>query len=84
MNSTFHFPLSTFHFQLFFACAVHPRALDRSPALDRHAERGKKDDSGSKVVDDDADVVQSLDRHVPTVAETVRGGPRLYSSVAGS
>ena len=44
--------------------AVHPRALDRRLAFERHAERGKKSDSGSKVVDDDADVVQSLDRHV--------------------
>jgi len=28
----------------------------------------KKSDSGCKVVDDDADVVQSLDRHVPSIA----------------
>ena len=28
----------------------------------------KKSDSGCKVVDDDADVIQSLDRHVPTIA----------------
>src|SRR5918995_4375183 len=45
--------------------AVHPRALDRHLAFERHAERGEKSDSGCKVVDDDADVVQSLDRHVP-------------------
>src|SRR5882762_3323353 len=42
--------------------AVHPRAFER------HAERGEKSDSGCKVVDDDADVVQSLDRHVPSIA----------------
>ena len=48
--------------------AVHPRALDRHLAFDRHAERGEKSDSGRKVVDDDADVIQSLDRHVPTIA----------------
>ena len=54
--------------------AVHPRALDRRLAFDRHAERGEKSDRGCKVVDDDADVVQSLDRHVPSVAEAVRGG----------
>src|SRR5919206_3768078 len=62
--------------------AVHPRALDRHLAFDRHAERGKKSDSGCKVVDDDADVVQSLDRHVPSIAEAVRGGPgRPFSRV---
>jgi hypothetical protein len=54
--------------------AVHPRALDRHLAFERHAERGEKSDSGCKVVDDDADVVQSLDRHVPSRAEAVRGG----------
>ena len=32
---------------------------------ERHAARGEKSDSGCKVVDDDADVVQSLDRRVP-------------------
>jgi hypothetical protein len=46
--------------------AVHPRALDSRLAFVRHAERGEKSDSGCKVVDDDADVVQSLDRHVPS------------------
>lgn len=53
---------------------IHPRALDPRLAFDRHAERGEKSDSGGKVVDDDADVVQSLDRHVPSIAEAVRGG----------
>ena len=48
--------------------AVHPWALDRHLAFDRHAERGEKSDRGRKVVDDDADVIQSLDRHVPTIA----------------
>src|SRR5947199_3410462 len=47
--------------------AVHPRALDRHLAFYRHAERGEKSDSGCKVIDDDADVVQSLDRHVPSM-----------------
>jgi hypothetical protein len=55
--------------------AVHPRALDWRLAFDHHAERGEKSDRGCKVVDDDADVVQSLDRHVPSIAEAVRGGP---------
>src|ERR671939_1444919 len=53
--------------------AVHPRALNRRLAFARHAERGEKSDSGCKVVDDDADVVQSLDRHVPSIAEALRG-----------
>src|ERR1041385_1260662 len=44
--------------------AVHPRALDSRLAFDRHAEGSEKSDSGCKVVNDDADVVQSLDRHV--------------------
>jgi hypothetical protein len=52
--------------------AVHPRALDRRLAFDGHAERGEKSDSGCKVVDDDADVVQSLDRHVPSIAGRAR------------
>src|ERR1700716_1444957 len=56
--------------------AVYPRALDRRLAFDRHAERSEKSDSGCKVVNDDADVVQSLDRHVPNIAEAVRGVPR--------
>ena len=54
--------------------AVHPRTLDRGLAFDRHAQRGEKSDRGCKVVNDDADVVQSLDRHVPSLAEAVRGG----------
>ena len=48
--------------------AVHPRAFDRRLAFDRHAERGKKGDGGCKVIDDNANVVQSLDRHVPSPA----------------
>src|SRR4029077_20438200 len=48
--------------------AVHPRALDRHLAFDRHAERGEKSDGGREVVDDDADVIQSLDRHASSIA----------------
>jgi hypothetical protein len=48
--------------------AVHPRTLDGRLAFERHAKRGEKSDSACKVVDDDADVVQSLDRHVPSMA----------------
>src|SRR2546421_12640003 len=40
--------------------------LGKIASLD--SERGEKSDSGCKVVVDDADVVQSLDRHVPSIA----------------
>ena len=53
---------------------VHPRALDRRLAFERHTERGEKSDSGCEVVDDDANVVQSLDSHFPSIAEAFRGG----------
>ena len=45
--------------------AVHPRALDRRLAFERHAEGGEEGNGGWEVVDDDADMVHSLDRHVP-------------------
>src|SRR5262245_5115723 len=44
--------------------AVHPRALDPCVTFERHAERSEECGRCRKVVDDDADVVQSLDRHV--------------------
>ncbi len=47
--------------------AVDPRAIDRRLAFERHAERGEKSDGGCKVVNDDADVVHSLDRHAPII-----------------
>src|SRR2546423_9326681 len=40
--------------------------LGKIASLD--SERGEKSDSGCKVVDDDADVIHSLDRHVPILA----------------
>ena len=49
--------------------AVHPWAFNRCLAFDCHAERGEKSDGSREVVDDDADVVQSLDRHVPSITE---------------
>src|SRR5690348_8750567 len=55
--------------------AVPPRALDQRLPFTPHAERGENSDSAGKVGDDDGDVVQSLDRHVPSIAEAVRGGP---------
>src|SRR5215207_9965795 len=59
--------------------AVHPRALDRRLTLQLQTELGKESDSGCKVVDDDADVVQSLDRHFPTIGEAEGDGQgRLF------
>src|SRR6476646_1551608 len=65
--------------------AIHPRALDGRLAFERHAEGGEKSDGGCKVVDDDADVVQSLDRHVPSICPydergTRKIGFRLFSN----
>jgi hypothetical protein len=37
-------------------------------------EFGEESDSGCKVLDDDAYVVQSLDRHVPSIGEAERDG----------
>jgi hypothetical protein len=39
------------------------------------SERGEKSDRGVKVFDDNADVVQTLDGHVLSIAVPVRGGP---------
>src|SRR5215213_3434337 len=47
--------------------AVHPLSLYRRLTLRLQTELGKESASGCKVVDDDADVVQSLDRHVPSI-----------------
>ena len=44
--------------------AVHPGAFDRRLAYKRHPEGGEEGNGGREVVDDDADMVHSLDRHV--------------------
>ncbi len=54
--------------------AVYPWTFNWRLAFDRHAKRSEKSDRGSKIVDNDTDVVQSLDRHVTSIVETVRGG----------
>src|SRR5918998_4369971 len=54
--------------------AVHPLSLYRRLTLLLQTELGKESDSGCKVVDDDAYVVQSLDRHVPSIGEAERDG----------
>jgi hypothetical protein len=54
--------------------AVHPGALDRPLAFQRHAESSEEANGGCEVVDDDADMVHSLDRHVPSFS---RGNARL-------
>src|SRR5919202_1110867 len=59
--------------------AVHPLSLDRRLTLQLQTELGKESDSGCKVVDDDADVVQSLDHHLPTIGEAEGDGQcRLF------
>jgi hypothetical protein len=52
--------------------AVHPLSLYRRLSLQLQTELGKESDSGCKVVDDDAEVVQSLDRHVPSIGQAER------------
>ena len=55
--------------------AVHPGAFDRHLAFKRHAEGGEEGNGGWEVVDDDADMVHSLDRHVPSLVGTMRDCP---------
>src|SRR5947208_2297138 len=52
--------------------SVHPGAFDRHLAFKRHAEDGEEGNGGWEVVDDDADMVHSLDRHVPSLAGAMR------------
>ena len=52
--------------------SVHPGAFDRHLAFKRHAEGGEEGNGGWEVVDDDADMVHSLDRHVPSLAGAMR------------
>src|ERR671911_2694241 len=54
--------------------AVDPLSLYRRLTLRLQTELGKESDSGCKVLDDDAYVVQSLDRHVPSIGEAERDG----------
>src|SRR5215217_8852871 len=60
--------------------AVHPLSLDRRLTLQLQTELGKESDSGCKVVDDDADVVQSLDRHFPTIERVAVKSDRYTTS----
>lgn len=55
--------------------AVHPLSLDRRLTLPLQTELGKESNSGCKVVDDDADVVQALDRHVPIIGQAEHDCP---------
>src|ERR671916_433890 len=64
--------------------AVHPLSLYRRLTLLLQTELGKESDSGSKVVDDDAYVVQSLDRHLPSIGEAERDGPSRLFLALGS
>src|SRR5215217_8018993 len=59
--------------------AVHPLSLYRRLTLKLQTELRKEGDSVRKVLDDDAYVVQSLDRHVPSIGEAERdGSARLF------
>ena len=49
--------------------AVHPRPLNRRLASARHAKRGEEGDGGREVVDDDADVVHSLECHIRRITQ---------------
>src|ERR687898_2506134 len=55
--------------------AVHPLSLYRRLALQLQTELGKESDSGCNVIDDDAYVVQSLDRHVSSIGQAERDAP---------
>ena len=55
--------------------AVHPGAFDRHLAFTRHAEGGEEGNGGWEVVDDDADMVHSLDCHVPSLVGAMRDCP---------
>ena len=48
-------------------------------ALERHAKGGEEGDGSREVVDDDADVVHSLDRHVLSMGEAERDCPQVCS-----
>src|SRR5215211_4466405 len=54
--------------------AVHPLSLYLRLTLLLQTELGKESHSGCKVIDDDAYVVQSLDRHLPSIGEAERDG----------
>src|ERR687889_1374659 len=65
--------------------AVHPLSLYRLLTLLLQTELGKESDSGSKVLDDDAYVVQSLDRHLPSIGQAERDGlGRLFLALASN
>jgi len=63
--------------------AVHPIALDGRLAILRHAEGGEEGNRGWEVVDDDADMVHSLDGHVPSLAAAIRDCPSCLFSRVG-
>src|SRR5690349_7888317 len=55
--------------------AVHPGAFNRHLAFKRHAEGGEEGNGGWEVVDDNADMIHSFDRHVPSLAGAMRDCP---------
>ena len=59
---------------------VHPTSLDWHLALQLHAKFDKERNSSLKVVDNDADVVHPLKRHVPSIGGG--GGIRTAATTA--
>ena len=51
--------------------AVHRGTFDRHLALKRHAECGEEGNGGWEIVNDDADMIHSFDRHVPSLLHLV-------------
>ena len=60
--------------------AVHPGAFDRHLAFNGHTEGGEEGNGGWEVVDDDADMVHSLDRHVSSFSRCNARLSRLTGS----
>jgi hypothetical protein len=59
--------------------AVHPTSLDCRLALQLQTKFDKERDSSLEVIDDDADVVHPLDRHVPEHRDAVVCQNGLYA-----
>jgi hypothetical protein len=66
--------------------AVHPLSLYRRLTLLLQTELGKESDSPCKVLDDDAYVVQSLDRHLPSIGQEAErdGLGRLFLALGSN
>src|SRR5439155_14535272 len=59
--------------------SVHPGAFDRHLAFKRHAEDGEEGNGGWEVVDDEADMVHSLDRHFASLGGAMGANEPTYA-----